>query len=209
MFNKNSLLKSSVLALIAGLVVVSLVGVVGYSPATASSAAQAGQTLTVSGYATQYVGDDGVMFTDGTNTVKLEIENGSPTQIPLNTPVTITVQVKEAEDDGGFEVNLIEVKQTGEAAAPDAAPKLPVATVAQIKAQPVNNQSVVLQGQITQKIGDEEYLFTDGSGMIVLDVDDDVPASAVPLNTPVKVFGKVDVEKGRVEIDVTGIQPAS
>jgi uncharacterized protein (TIGR00156 family) len=86
---------------------------------------------------------------------------------------------------------------------------MPVTTVAQIKAQPVNNQSVVLQGQITQKIGDEEYLFTDGSGMIVLDVDDDVPASAVPLNTPVKVFGKIDVEKGRVEIDVTGIQPAS
>jgi uncharacterized protein (TIGR00156 family) len=209
MFNKNSLLKLSVLALIAGLVMVGLVGMVGYSPATASNAAQAGQTLTVSGYATQYVGDDGVMFTDGTNTVKLEIENGSPTQIPLNTPVTITVQVKEAEDDGGFEVNLIEVKQTGEAAAPDAAPKMPVTTVAQIKAQPVNNQSVVLQGQITQKIGDEEYLFTDGSGMIVLDVDDDVPASAVPLNTPVKVFGKIDVEKGRVEIDVTGIQPAS
>jgi uncharacterized protein (TIGR00156 family) len=209
MFNKKSLLRLSVLGLIAGLVVVGLVGMVGYSTATASNSAQAGQTLTVSGYATQYVGDDGVMFTDGTNTVKLEIENGSPTQIPLNTPVTITVQVKEAEDDGGFEVNLIEVKQTGEAAAADAAPKMPVTTVAQIMAQPVNNQSVVLQGQITQKIGDEEYLFTDGSGMIVLDVDDNVPASAVPLNAPVRVFGKVDVEKGRVEVDVTGIQPAS
>jgi len=70
MFSKNSLLKLSVLALVAGLV---MVGLVGYSPATASNPAQAGQTVTVSGYATQYVGDDGVMFTDGTNTVKLEI----------------------------------------------------------------------------------------------------------------------------------------
>jgi len=204
MFSKNSLLKLSVLALVAGLV---MVGLVGYSPATASNPAQAGQTVTVSGYATQYVGDDGVMFTDGTNTVKLEIENGSPSQIPLNTPVTITVQVKEAEDDGGFEVNLIEVKQTGDAAAPDAAPKMPVTTVAQIQAQPVDDQRVVLQGQITQKIGDDKYLFTDGSGMIVLEIDD-VPASAVPLNQPVKVFGEVEIDDGKLEIDVKGIQPA-
>jgi uncharacterized protein (TIGR00156 family) len=204
MFTKNSLLKLSALALVAGLV---MVGLVGYSPATASNPAQAGQTVTVSGYATQYVGDDGVMFTDGTNTVKLEIENGSPSQIPLNTPVTITVQVKEAEDDGGFEVNLIEVKQTGEAAAPDAAPKMPVTTVAQIQAQPVDDQRVVLQGQITQKIGDDKYLFTDGSGMIVLEIDD-VPASAVPLNQPVKVFGEVEIDDGKLEIDVKGIQPA-
>ena len=205
MFTKNSLLKFSVLALVAGLVMVGLVGY--YSPATANNPAQAGETVTVSGYATQYVGDDGVMFTDGTNTVKLEIENGSPSQIPLNTPVTITVQVKEAEDDGGFEVNLIEVKQTGEAAAPDAAPKMPVTTVAQIQAQPVDDQRVVLQGQITQQIGGEKYLFTDGSGMIVLEIDD-VPASAVPLNQPVKVFGEVEIDDGKLEIDVKGIQPA-
>jgi len=121
--------------------------------------------------------------------------------------VTITVQVKEAEDDGGFEVNLIEVKQTGDAAAPDAAPKMPVTTVAQIQAQPVDDQRVVLQGQITQKIGDDKYLFTDGSGMIVLEIDD-VPASAVPLNQPVKVFGEVEIDDGKLEIDVKGIQPA-
>ena len=41
-------------------------------------------------------------------------------------------------------VNLIEVKQTGEAAAPDAAPKMPVTTVAQIQAKPVDDQRVVI-----------------------------------------------------------------
>ena len=50
------------------------------------------------------------------------------------------------------------------------------------------------------RASDDKYLFTDGSGMIVLEIDD-VPASAVPLNQPVTVFGEV-------EIDVKGIQPA-
>ena len=43
--------------------------------------------------------------------------------------------------------------------------------------------------------------------MIVLEIDD-VPASAVPLNQPVKVFGEVEVDDGKLEIDVKGIQPA-
>ena len=204
MFTRNFLIKAAVLGVVIAL---AIVGGFGYSTVTASDLEQAGETVTVSGYATQYVGDDGVMFTDGTNTVKLEIENGSPTQIPLNTPVTITVQVKEAEDDGGFEVNLISVEQTGAAAAPDAAPQMPVTTVAQIQAQPVDDQRVVLQGQITQQISGEKFLFTDGSGMIVLEIDD-VPASSVPLNQPVTVFGEVEIDDGRLEIDVKGIQPA-
>lgn len=55
---------------------------------------------------------------------------------------------------------------------------------------------------------DEYFLFTDGSGMIVLEIWN-IPASLVPLNEPITVFGEVEINRlwGKVYIDVKGIQP--
>jgi len=201
--------------LAAGFVAVALLLVFAFS--TGATAQQQGNTVTVKGYVTQYLDDDELMFTDGTSTVKIEIENGSARQLPLNTPITMTVQIKEEEGNNKFEVNLVSWEPVNAQAATDStakakpqpAPALPITTVAEIKTKPVNNQRVVLNGQITQKIGKESYLFNDGTGMIVLDIDDDVPASAVPMNQPLIIFGQVDIEDGRVEVDVTGIQSPS
>lgn len=197
-----------------GVIAMALLLVFGLS--TGATAQQEGNTVTVTGYVTQYLDDDELMFTDGASTVKIEIENGSARQLPLNTPITMTVQIKEAEGNNKFEVNLVSwepVKgpsaDSSAKAQPQPATALPVTTVAEIKAKPINNQRVVLSGQITQKIGEENYLFNDGTGMIVLDVDDDLPANAIPMNQPLIIFGQVDVEDGRVEVDVIGIQSPS
>lgn len=197
--------------LLVGIAVAVLIGVAILNVPTVSASPtlqDASNTVTVTGYATQYVDDDELMFTDGTNTVKIEIENGKASQIPLNTPVKLTVQVKEQEGANKFEVNLISVEKAGDggtAAAP--AVDLPVTTVADIQANPVDDKKVVVRGKITQQISDDKYLFTDGTGMIVLDIDD-VPASAVPLNQSLDVFGEIEKDDGRVLIDVKGMQPS-
>ena len=216
MLTKHSLIRAAVLFIIIALV---MVGSFGYSTVTASPRfqdnddddGQAGgeSVVTVTGYATQYVDDDEVMFTDGTHTVKLEVPDNTANQVPLNTPFTITAKVES--DDGKLKLDLISAKPAEGGNAGAAAPSgdLPVKTIAEIQSQPVNNQNVAVRGQITQKISDEKYLLSDGTGMIVLDFDKNVPADAIPLNNPVTVFGRIDVDDGRVEIDVTGIQPAS
>ena len=190
----------SVMVLVMGILL--LVIAITFTGVLASPTQQAaGQTVTLTGYVTKYLDDDEVMFTDGTNTVKLELKNAPASSLPVNTPLTITVQIVEP-DDGGFEVNLVSVDKTGESASESpAGPNLPIKTVAEIQASPVNDQPVVIRGQITQhlaQLGRDKYLFSDGTGMIVLDVDDDVPQSAVPLNQQIIVFGQIDVDDGRV-----------
>jgi uncharacterized protein (TIGR00156 family) len=108
----------------------------------------------------------------------------------------------------GLRFTLVEVEESGEGAAPEAAPSIPVDIVAEIQSQPINDQKVVLKGQITQQIGDDYFLFTDGTGMITLEIWN-IPSRLVPLHQPVMVFGEVEINRLRDEvyIDVKGIQP--
>ena len=207
MFSKNSMIKSVLFGLVAALVVV---GVAGYTSALAQD--DDGQVVTVTGYVTQYIGDDNIMFTDGKNTVQVEVEDFPRDQLPLNTPLTITAKIEN--DDGKLEAKIMSVEPAGEAgtgtgAAATPPAELPITTVADINAAPADDKLVVVQGQITQQVAGDKYLFSDGTGMIVLDVDDDLPPNSVPLNQPVLVFGEVEVDDGKVEIDVKGIVPAA
>ena len=67
--------------------------------------------------------------------------------------------------------------------------------------------TVYLEGAALEQIDGEAYLFSDGTGMIVLEIEN-VPASAVPMNQAVDVFGEVDTDDGKIEVDVKGIQPS-
>jgi uncharacterized protein YdeI (BOF family) len=103
------------------------------------------------------------------------------------------------------------VDQTGGTGQDAAGPDLPITTAAQIQAQPVNDQRVVIRGTITQhlpQLGNDKYLFSDGTGMLVLEIDD-VPPSAVLMNQPMFIFGEVEIDDGRIEVEVKGMQPAS
>jgi uncharacterized protein (TIGR00156 family) len=77
--------------------------------------------------------------------------------------------------------------------------------VRSILAAPDDGQRVLLRGEITGKIDDEEYMFTDGTGNIRLDIDDDLLwGQVLTQGTRVEIEGKVDKHLfgDAVDIDV-------
>lgn len=63
-----------------------------------------------------------------------------------------------------------------------------------------DNAKVVLEGKIVSRAGhdDDKYWFKDSTGRIRVDVDDD----DVVFNRRIQLFGEVDHNDGRIEIDV-------
>jgi len=67
------------------------------------------------------------------------------------------------------------------------------ANVAEILKNPVEDVRVRLQGQLVRKIGNEKYLFSDGTGEIRVDIDDErFPASKIDEKTKVSIEGEVE-----------------
>lgn len=72
------------------------------------------------------------------------------------------------------------------------------------------DSKVELRGHVVKSLGNEKYEFRDSTGVITVDIDDDVlngrPISA---NMIVTLMGKVDIDhrpKKRVEIEVKSIR---
>lgn len=76
--------------------------------------------------------------------------------------------------------------------------------VAEILKNPKDDADVSLEGKLVRKLGDEEYVFSDGTGEIVVEIDDDdFPRQPVDENTVVRIKGEVDTGRHRApEIDV-------
>lgn len=80
-----------------------------------------------------------------------------------------------------------------------------VTTVAKAK-HAYDDTYVTLRGNITNKIGKEKYTFKDSTGSIRVEIDDDVWRGLnVTPKMKVTIYGKVDHDDGRVEIDVKRI----
>lgn len=78
-------------------------------------------------------------------------------------------------------------------------------TIADVLNAPVDDSRVAVEGIITQRLNDDDYLLSDAQGSeIIIDTDDDRP---LPLQQRMKVYGKVDVKTTHTEIDVKAIQP--
>ncbi len=76
-------------------------------------------------------------------------------------------------------------------------------TVASIKNNPSNDMDVVLQGSLLNKLSHERYSFSDGTGEITVEIDDeDFGGKQVDPNTKIEIHGEVDVRGSSVEIDV-------
>jgi len=59
--------------------------------------------------------------------------------------------------------------------------------------KPQDDQMVTLQGHLLRKTGNEKYIFSDGTGEIVAEIDDkDFPAERVDDKTKVEIYGEVD-----------------
>lgn len=80
----------------------------------------------------------------------------------------------------------------------------PVSTVANILAQGKDDQYVTLQGYIIQKIGNDDYIFQDRTGQIIVDIDHEVfRGQKVSPQTKVLLQGEIDKDFTRpMEIDV-------
>lgn len=69
---------------------------------------------------------------------------------------------------------------------------------------------VILRGNIQKKIGNEMYLFTDGTGSINIEVDDDDwMGQNIGPDDLVEIKGEVDKGWTKIEIDVDQIQKVS
>jgi len=92
----------------------------------------------------------------------------------------------------------VQAKYSGPSAAGEA-------TVAAILKNPVDDQNVVLRGYLLRQTGHEKYIFSDGTGEIVAEIDDkDFPAQSVDDKTKVEIVGEVDTGLRRppeIEVD--------
>ena len=79
-------------------------------------------------------------------------------------------------------------------------------TVAEVK-QMKDNSHVVLEGKIEKRLGKEEYLFSDTTGSITIEIDDDEwrGVSVSPQDT-VEIIGELDNSIFSDEIDVKQIR---
>ena len=81
-------------------------------------------------------------------------------------------------------------------------PNQPTMTVAEVLTMR-DDTPVVLTGKIDNALGDEKYQFTDGTGSIVIEVDDDSWRNVqITPNDTVQIRGDVDKGWFSTEIDV-------
>ncbi|KHJ56139.1 NirD/YgiW/YdeI family stress tolerance protein [Aureimonas sp. OT7] len=80
----------------------------------------------------------------------------------------------------------------------------PPTTVQDIKADPKDEMKATLEGRILRKVADEEYLFSDDTGEIRVEIDDDdFPRQPVSETTRVRLEGEVDTHRYKeVDFDV-------
>lgn len=69
-----------------------------------------------------------------------------------------------------------------------------------------DNQDVTLTGKIVKYLGDENYLFKDNTGQIVIEVDDDDDERLRHYTGTVMLVGEIDRNDSRVKIDVDSVR---
>lgn len=69
-----------------------------------------------------------------------------------------------------------------------------------------DDSTVILEGTITSKLGDETYVFTDSTGNINIEIDDEEWNGISPQTDEViMIQGEVDKDGNLVEIDVEAV----
>lgn len=110
---------------------------------------------------------------------------------------------------GGYTLNaLAEYRGPGPEASPARPTVSPLDTVAQVFQHGHDDQTVTLTGHIVKKLGREKYLFKDGTGEIVLEIEKEaMPAADFDDKTRVQITGEIDKDfPGHIEIEVRSIK---
>jgi len=70
-----------------------------------------------------------------------------------------------------------------------------------------DDSKVVLQGRILRAVGNEKYIFADNTGEITVEIDAEVWRDlSVSENDLVEIYGEIDRDDRRVEVDVKFIR---
>jgi len=82
-------------------------------------------------------------------------------------------------------------------------------TVKQVLSEAKDDQTVVVRGQVVRMLGDEDFILSDDTGEIRVDVDDDDPtARQLQPGATVEVHGEADVDSAQpTEIEAARIVP--
>ena len=84
-------------------------------------------------------------------------------------------------------------------------------SVAEVLKNPVDDQNVVLRGYLLKKVGKENYLFSDGTAEIRVEIDArDFPAQKIDDKTRVEIRGEVETEffeTPQIDVKVISILP--
>ncbi|MDQ7990264.1 MAG: NirD/YgiW/YdeI family stress tolerance protein [Candidatus Dactylopiibacterium sp.] len=84
-------------------------------------------------------------------------------------------------------------------------------TVAEILKNPVDKTQITLTGHLLRKLGDEKYIFSDGTSEIRVEIDDRLfPAQPIDDKTRVRIRGEVDKDLLRapdIEVEHLEILP--
>lgn len=84
-----------------------------------------------------------------------------------------------------------------------------VSSVAQVLANGVDEQAVILEGSIIENLGDERYTFADSTGVVRVEIDgDDYPVQPIDRTTKLYLSGRIDKDSpiDGLEIDVDSVR---
>jgi uncharacterized protein (TIGR00156 family) len=81
-------------------------------------------------------------------------------------------------------------------------------TVKAVLDKPVDDMHIILNGNILKKLSHKKYIFSDGTGEIKIEIDEDVfPATQITPQTKVEITGEVERKFFKpVTIDVKSIK---
>jgi uncharacterized protein (TIGR00156 family) len=83
------------------------------------------------------------------------------------------------------------------------------ATVAEILKNPVDDQVVVLRGHLLKKVGNEKYIFSDGTGEIRVEIEaEDFPIQKIDAKTTIVIRGEVEsefLESPEIDVEIVSI----
>ena len=82
-------------------------------------------------------------------------------------------------------------------------------TVADVLKNPVDDQNVVLRGHLIKKVGNEKYMFSDGTGEIRVEIEaEDFPAQKIDAKTLIVIRGEVEndfLKSPEIDVDMISI----
>jgi len=149
------------------------------------------------GHLVQQTASERYLFKDETGLIEVEIEAEDLQGISI--PVTGKVKIfGELDIENGkkrIEVDHLELLEK---------PKS-VTTVRDL-AGLTDDKKVTLEGVLIREVRSEHYLFRDKTGEVEVEIEkEDLPGGA-PLGLPVRIAGEVDLDDGKISVDVNHLE---